>query len=292
MSISFRFSPLSEHLGVEIEGLDLSQGLSQDDAAALRTLLDENSILSFRGQSIDVTDQIRLIENFYPVFDELEDGSNYYYFDDGHALKDNADGMAPSVVPARNAHADFMWTPFPLPVISLYAVECEQGSGITRFHNSARAAGRLSADEREHLRRLTAVHSSVKLPWQATHPVLTEHPRTGVPLFWISQLFTQTVEGFTLEQSQELVRTAVDLLYDDSNSIDYQWSKGDLVVFDNLALIHGRGPMQEGVARVLRRVCGHDKTFPQMLPDPAVRDRYRQLSLRGIRRSARPVGAS
>ncbi len=121
MSETFTVTPLSDHIGAEVSGVNLSAPLDESLRQALRQSLDKHLFLLFRNQEIGVGDQMRLVQSFMPLYDELEDGSYYYYFDDA-AMKD--DRVMSSTRTGKTLHADFMWTPFPLPLISLYAVDC------------------------------------------------------------------------------------------------------------------------------------------------------------------------
>src|SRR5688572_503169 len=73
--MTVRAQPLSDALGVEISGLDLTRPLEQDTAVQLRALLDAHQLLLFRGQDIAAPDQIRLLAIFGKVSDESGDGT-------------------------------------------------------------------------------------------------------------------------------------------------------------------------------------------------------------------------
>ena len=61
----FDIRPLSDALGAEIRGVDLSQPLDADTVAAITDAGDEHIVLLFRDQDIDTDRQIVFAEHFF-----------------------------------------------------------------------------------------------------------------------------------------------------------------------------------------------------------------------------------
>ena len=51
-------------LGAEIQGLDITQPISNEDQATLRAALTKHLVLLFRGQSLTVDEQVRFAQAF------------------------------------------------------------------------------------------------------------------------------------------------------------------------------------------------------------------------------------
>ena len=59
--------PMAGALGAEIEGIDLTQGLSKADYEQIRRLLVEHEVILFRGQDVTPAQQKALAESFGPL---------------------------------------------------------------------------------------------------------------------------------------------------------------------------------------------------------------------------------
>jgi alpha-ketoglutarate-dependent taurine dioxygenase len=72
-----------------------------------------------------------------------------------------------------------------------------------------------------------------------------------------------------------LLDAAFETLYDEANVYAHEWRVGDFVVWDNLALQHGRRANPNTVRRSLRRVAMNTVTTEELISgtgfDPAVR---------------------
>ena len=55
-------------------------------------------------------------------------------------------------------------------------------------------------------------------------------------------------------EGRALLRDLFDVMYDSSNVIDHHWAVGDLVLWDNISLQHGRPAFDLSESRTLQRV--------------------------------------
>ncbi len=281
----FSHSPVSEALGVAIEGLDLRGKLAKDTRDSLRALLDQHHLLLFRNQEIEPDDQIRLLGMFGPICDEVGNGRFHSFV--SNAREDGLFGEWELVF-----HSDWTWRAYQPPVFSLYGLEVNGASVPTRFANGVRACKQLSPELRHRLAGMQAVHASdltmdssigygprVRLldfpvmPPELTHPrvvhpVLKPHPRTGEPILFVTHRHTSHFVGLTSEQNEALIEQVFETLYAPDNVYSHQWRKGDLLVWDNMALQHGRKPVALGEQqqrRTLRRVVVSEKSVKEMM---------------------------
>jgi len=255
-----RTSPLSPACGVVIEDLDLRGHLVPHEAE-LRALLHEHQMLCFRAPALSGEDQKRVLACFGPLVDESFDGSGWSYVSNvepGGVL-----GDGPFLF-----HSDLEFTPEPLWVLSLYAMELPDTPTSTRFANGARAAARLDAELVAQLDGRTAIHVFPLLEGRgdaryrvhdlddgaprAEHPVLLTHPVTGARVLYVTAMQTDSVVGLAEDESEALLHRLWAELYAPPNVYEHQWQVGDLLVWDNLALQHARGAVSG--RRTLRRV--------------------------------------
>ena len=275
--------PLCDAFGVEVRGLSLQHELGEDTTALLRTLFDTHHLLLFRDQSFTGEDQLRVCRSLRPVADPVAWVSNVEA------------GFHPEA--ELLYHSDFAFTPNPMLGLSLYAVELAAGAAPTRFASSARACTVIADEVRERLCDLEVVHvvDSVKgrdnrctrldevggrdapldvFP-RCTRPAIWVHPVLGVPLLFVLQQQASHFEGWSCADSDELLNAAFAALYDPANVYEHHWRVGDFVVWDNLALQHGRPANPNTVRRSLRRVAMNVVTTAELIAgtgfDPVVR---------------------
>ena len=102
-----RATMLGPGFAAEVSGVDPSSALSKDDAAQLRSLLDEHGLLVLRSPGLDSAAHIRFVGLFGPIYDEARDSS-------GLSHVSNVFGSFPTG--RLLFHQDFAFTPNPHPV--------------------------------------------------------------------------------------------------------------------------------------------------------------------------------
>jgi taurine dioxygenase len=81
---------------------------------------------------------------------------------------------------------------------------------------------------------------------------------------------TISILGLAQPESDALLDTLFQALYEPTNVYEHEWHDGDLVIWDNLAVQHARQKVDESAPRTLRRVVFGEKApweeWPQMAP--------------------------
>jgi alpha-ketoglutarate-dependent taurine dioxygenase len=270
---------LHPEFGVEVIGLEPRVPLDPQTIDALRKLFDDESLLLFRGLDADVAFQAYLS---YALI----------------GMEPPARGATPIMDPEREYfvsnkepgggapfgrllyHSDLMWREDAFQVLSLYGVEVEEPSLPTMFVSTAhgweslpddlraRVEGRFAehgqdasyqqrsgGEDDEVLTSKFAVDERVKLP------IGHRHPRTGRTLLYVCQQMTHGIAD--LPQGEVLLEELFQHLYAPERVFEHHWRKGDLVIWDNLALQHARPNVKaEGPARTLRKTFA---PIPQMM---------------------------
>lgn len=253
---------VSPRTGVEVRGLDLRDPIDDPTADELRSLLAAHRLLVFRGQRIEPSEQIRVAGVFGECVDEGGDGA-------GHVFLSNArdDGVLAHGRPLL-FHSDNVFTPEPLSVVSLYMARLDGDNAPTRFADAERAATLLDDALRAELRDASALFLSGFAGGsyryrdaevephhpRAVHPVVMTNPRSGREVVLVSEQQTDRIVGWDAERSEAVLQHLFGLLYAPDNVVTHQWREGDLCIWDNLALQHGRPGIGPG-ERTLRRVA-------------------------------------
>jgi taurine dioxygenase len=270
----FATTPL-DRFGVEVD-CDLSQPLGEQAGAALRELFHREKLLVFHGQTFTVEQQRAVLGLFGDTGAEPAGILSL----DGELV--GACALA--------WHGDIMFVPEPYRLLSLYALDIDEESGTsTRFVNGVGAAARLPAALR---RRLSTMTTTAVYPGHVSRrhvsfedaanrgrpkisrPVLWPHPATGEKILFVYELYTARIDGLEQAESDALIAELFALLYDEAHVQEHVWKNGDFVMWDNLALQHGRAELRTVRRRTLRRmIAGTGQPFfaqcPQIVPsDP------------------------
>ena len=114
-----------------------------------------------------------------------------------------------------------------------------------------------AVDRSEHIpcrrRYITEDESRVDYP-RHVHPLVSRHPRTGMPFILASDQQANYVIGMDRADSDALLDDLFAHVYDDEFVYDHDWQARDLVIWDNLVLQHGRRENPNAVRRSLRRI--------------------------------------
>ncbi len=262
--MSVAVKPLSSDIGVEITGIDLKLPMPPETYQFLQDLIDRHHLLSFPGQGLSVDQQVEFTSAFGPKTDEGGRGIHHGFI---------SNRRADSGVHADEAlmwHSDNSWSPAPTHYIALGGHEVVGELSPTLFASTARAARTLPVSLREAVKDLRTINltnlspapegemprSQKPIPtkrvvWpeipaddyyfpRTLYPVLWKHPRTGEELLFVNEDMSVRLEGLDVEESERLYAELFKVLYDQRFVYEHVWRQDDLVLWDNLALQHGR----------------------------------------------------
>ncbi len=269
---------LSEHLAGEVRDLDISLSLSVEEIAELRTLWNRHLVLRFRGQRL-TDDQLMTFSRHFGELDYAPMGRisaeerarlpNPYV-----AIVSNIveDGRRIGDLGAMEAHwhTDLSYVEEPISGSILYAVEVPLSGGDTSFTSTHAAYEALSGSLRERISTLslkhTASHDSageLRRGYEATtdprdapgpvHPLTVVHPETGRGALLLGRRQLAYIPGLSVEDSEALL----DELWSYVGAPEYTWTQrwqvGDVLMWDNRAVMHHRDPFDSGSRRLMRR---------------------------------------
>ncbi len=276
--MSVRVTPLSEVAGAEVHEPRATHAFDADEQRELRALLARHHYLLWRGLDLDAPQHVRTLGYFGPLLDESHDGTCTSFVSDGQDTIVRPQGRLAF-------HSDRSFTPSPLRVLSLYGVEVGPAALPTIFVDTTRALATLPPALRAQIedaevemisyaawdigdvaaRHVTLPDDETRAAPVARHPAIGRHPTTGAPYLFVSELHTRRVVGAHVVDSTTVLDALEDHLYAPDNQCLHQWATGDLVVWDNLALQHGRpapdasrgATASERVRRLRRVVSGN-----------------------------------
>jgi taurine dioxygenase len=281
--VTFSTEVLPGPIGVEVRGLDLTVPLTHEDIEHLRALYATRHLLLFRGREISADAHLTLCAALGPVVDPVSWVSN----------------VEPGFHPEGELlfHSDYVFTGTPMLGLSLYAVELAPGVAPTRFASAVRALETLdpalraeitdlevvqvidAVSGRDNLRTRLIDVGGEAAPRGAyprhTTPAVICHPATGQALLSVYEQQSSHIVGWSEETSEALLQRLFAHLYRPEHVYDHHWQAHDLVVWDNIALQHGRRANPNAVRRSLRRVAIHDIPTTQLIAGTAFDPEWR-----------------
>jgi len=242
---------LTTVIGGEVRGVDLSEELDPDTVAALRQALLDHLVLFFRDQDMTTDDHIRLARYFgeidLPLFRTTSSPRPEVIV---------LDQVAPKGQGADSWHADNTYMESPPMGSILRAVVLPPIGGDTCFASMYAAYEALSPSMQALLDGLGAVHSLEQMvertkhvanatlrdsldQWPpVVHPVVRVHPETGRKLLNVNANWTVSIDGFSKDESDALLRFLLGHVKNPEFQCRFHWSEGAVAFWDNRAVQH------------------------------------------------------
>lgn len=254
-------TPLGGNFGAEISGIDLARPLDEDAAGGLERAFLDYRVIAIRGQRLDVEQVVAVSRRFGDL--ESHVFAQYHHPDTPlvMVLSNRVEnGREVGLADAGSFwHSDVSYKPCPAKATLLYALEVPGEGGDTLFCDMVAAYDALSRDMKATLRGRTAVHqyghathrpqlgagertASMKrqegeIP-PAIHPVVRTHPETGRKALYVNPAYTVRIEGLAEEESEALKQDIFAHCLQDRFMMRYSWRAGDVVLWDNSAVMH------------------------------------------------------
>src|SRR5262245_20468072 len=265
--------PLTSGFGVEVVGLDISRGLAAHVTEQLREAFERHLVLLFRGQRLTPEQHISFSRNF----GELQ----VHVLDQYHATAHpeilvlanvGPDGRPNRVHPDRGTlvwHTDASFQRRPAYATILYAEVVPKEGGHTLFADTLSAFEMLSEADREWLASFRVIHDlsisrdkagygplppeqRAKAP-AVEHPLVRTHPPTGRRGLYLGS-HAQRIVGLSEPASIGLIERLMAHTTEPRFIYDHAWQPGDLLMWDNRAVLHRATEYDTAVEpRIVRR---------------------------------------
>ncbi|MDA1098651.1 MAG: TauD/TfdA family dioxygenase [Proteobacteria bacterium] len=257
--MALHIKPLSDALGAEITGLDLSRPLAGDDDGAVREAFLEHHLLCFRGAPLRPVDFANVARRFGEPQLQL--------------LRNQRDAEAPEVsildstyaspddkpqdlrqVRLTGWHTDDSYFEVPAKATLLQSIEIPDSGGQTSFCNTRLAYEDLDPAEKDRLAGLRAVHgydtaraparpkartqAEVDETPEVVHPLVRTHEDTGKKSFYFNANRTDRVLDVAHGESEEILDFIHAAMTQPRYRYDHEWRVGDLLIWDNRCLVH------------------------------------------------------
>lgn len=258
--------------------------LGDHEFATIEAAFLEYGFLVFPEQFLSNEDSIAFGERF----GELEFGatsllSNQDINSDGSAgeiLDFNSQRMR-MIIGNEAWHTDSTYKPFSSKCAMLSAVVIPEEGGGTALADTRSGYAALDPATKDRIANLSAYHSNQysqandvgDFPIERTdtiyhgeaylRPLVKTHPQTGVKNLFIGR-HAFGIPGLTREESRELLQSLLDfVISDEARVYEHNYRPGDLLFWDNRALLHRALPYDYTKPRIVigTRVAGEETEF-------------------------------
>jgi len=274
MAISVR--NLDAALGAEVAGIDLSKPLARHDIATIEDAWRERLVVVFHGQ--DLSDP-QLIA-FSRYFGELDPpGPNPYGepFLKQHPELNVISNVVENGKPIGNLgdseavwHADMTYVDVPPKAAMLHSLEVPPSGGNTYFANMFAAYETLPADLKQAAAGKIAVHDAstnsagllrkgykqvtdVRDVVGARHPLVRTEPKSSRKALFLGRRPNSYVVGLPVPESEALLDALWAHATQPRFAMCHEWQVGDVLMWNNLSVLHRRDPFDPTARRVMHR---------------------------------------
>lgn len=256
-------------VGTLVRDIDLRTQPTTAEVEQLREAFRTTYLLVVPEQDLTPDQQVSFVSLFGTVRRPNRDGAQHAYISNEREGGLAGDGRL-------LFHSDGSFFDTPVWALSLYGEEVTKTSPPTVFSNSVRAARTLPDGVRKQLDELDAVFIHDLSSWDEGHrireqdlpedtdrskiaravrPAILKDYEGLPPVLTVNELFTSHFVGLDPDDSEKLRNEVLDHALAEDNLYEHVWNRGDLILWNNVALQHGRPPHpRDPEPRTLRRV--------------------------------------
>ncbi len=278
--MSLDLKPITDGFGAYASGINLSSKLSRETIAAIEAGMDKYSVLVWRDSLLEDDHQVRLAENFGkieisllskvrgkggPANKSLVPISNVG--DDGEFLDYNGRRLG-SQIANQFWHSDSSFAKSVAKYSILSARKIPKKGGDTEFADLRAAYDELPDDLKMIVEGLIAehhvFHSRISLGLKYTVDEIAASPPSYWPLIRIHPttkrkvifppVHIRSIKGMSDPEARLLVAELLEHSTQKRFCFSHEWSRGDLVMWDNRVTLHRGKRYDLREPRVLRRI--------------------------------------
>ncbi len=276
--MSLRTTPLTDRFGVEVHDFDLA-GITADGYRALRAAFEEHEVLLLRGQSIDDAAHMRLAEMFGTIEDRTADErpkGAAFKVPEVTNMREDGSLSAEMDLHTLNLKANMLWhidsTFLPVPALTniLIGRVVTQTGGETELASSRAGWAEMPESLRAQIRGKTLwhryAHSRARISPELAQlpmfnkwpdqcwPAVIRNPVNGKEALYIAS-HTFAVEGMDHESSATLIDELTSFITRPEFVYRHKWRVGDVLIWDQRAVLHRATPWDYGQPRKLSSIC-------------------------------------
>lgn len=284
------FKPLHPLLAAGASGVDLSKPLSPAQVKEVVAGMDKYAVLVFRDQKLSEDQQIAYAKQFGPLdlglrkmkqgqphrfkYDELADISNVQV-DGKVAARDHAKIV--NNIANQLWHSDSSFQKPAARYSMLHSVVIPSKGGETEFADLRAAYDALSEEMKQEIAGLEAEHYVLHSRFMLGDTGYTEEQKKAIPpavwplvrthagsrrkLLWVG-IHATHIHGMTVLEGRMLLMDLLEHATQRPFVYQHHWKVGDLVMWDNRAVLHRGRRFDLSQRREMRRATTEDTDLP------------------------------
>ena len=271
------FKPLSPGFGAEVHGIDLSQPLPDARFRELERVFYDHQVLTLRAQQLTPAQFVAFARRIGPPQPHVID--QFHHPDDANILilsNVKVNGEATGLQDAGSYfHTDYSYLQVPARATTLYSRVVPQVGGDTLFANQIAAYDDLPQAMKTRIAPLRAIHhygnrhdvneasrtaaspltdeQKAKMP-VITHRIARPHPITGRTALYAVSGSSFGIVGMPEDEARDLLDELAAHSTQPKYQLRFTYGVGDVVVWDNAALLHSATLTDPNDARTLWRI--------------------------------------
>ena len=256
---SLAITPLTEHTGAEVTGLDFRVPIATDVRELLNRAFVGHHVLVIRDQQFEPDQFISAAQ----VFGELQPHDKKEHHVPGHPdvsyVSNDEFVNGRRIIPGETFHTDHSNHPRPPKATMLFAVKLPSGGGDTHYVNMHKAYDDLPDETKGRIDGLKAMHvylskysprplghlteeSRVKLPPPGIHPLVRTHPENGRKALFLNPVRMESIIGMDDQAALALIAELMQHATQKQYEYRHKWRHGDWVLWDNRSVMHQANP--------------------------------------------------
>src|SRR6478752_968530 len=274
MTLSIR--NLDAPLGAEVSGIDLSKPVALGDVETIEDVWRERLVVVFHGQKLSDPQLLAFSRNF----GELDPpGPNPYGepFNKKHPEINVISNVVENGEPIGNLgdgeavwHADMTYVDVPPKAGNLHSLEVPPIGGNTYFADMFAAYETLPDDLKNRAQGKVAVHDAsrnsagllrkgykevtdARETVGARHPLVRTEAKTGRKALFLGRRPNSYVAGMEVAESEALLDALWAHATQPRFDMCHEWRTGDVLMWNNLSVLHRRDPFDPKTRRVMHR---------------------------------------
>ena len=271
--MALRIEPLTEFFGASVSGFDAREPLSAETQAEISAAFEDFSVLVFHDQPLTDEQQITFSEYFGPLEETLPGlvGSGSKIVRVSNMLADGSlkePGSHLALFGAANLmwHSDSTFKAAPAKGSILSARQIVKQGGDTEYASGRAAYDSLSADMKQRLDGLVAIHSIATSRRKVDPNAVSAEQETALPP--VPQALVRpnpvnsrkalvlgshigAIVGMADDEAMALIDELTEIATQDTFTYRHVWRPNDVVMWDNRAVLHRGRPYDEANERRL-----------------------------------------
>jgi taurine dioxygenase len=273
----FATDPLSPGFGLEAHGVDLADPLDDLPFAEIERAFFRGQVLVFRGQTLTPSQFVAFARRFGPPEPHVIDQFHHPADPNILILSNRVDnGRSLGLADAGTYfHTDYSYLDIPARATTLYSIEVPAQGGNTLFANQYAAYDDLSITMKRRIDPLLGIHhygnrnnqddtsrtvasvltgeQKAKMPL-ITHPIVRTHPVTGRKALYAVSGSSFGIVGMPDDEACDLLDELAERATKPAYQLSLMYGVGDVVIWDNAALLHSATLVDPAQPRTLWRI--------------------------------------